>query len=380
MRVFICGDIVNSNRKYRIIDEQLEKVIQSCDFAICNFEAPIYSDNQTPTNKAGASIFQCEDVLDVLGKSGFNIYSLANNHIFDYGEAGLIKTINEIESRGYTAIGAGRNMTEIYREHIVHESGLSVAIISAAENEFGCVGDKSDRPGYAWVLSHRFEDKIRELKRKVDKVIVISHAGLEDVDFPMEIWRDKYKRFIDIGADLIVGHHPHVPQGFEVYKNKKIFYSLGNFFFDYNRSNMVSDDSFSLVIEITKNNEIDVDIVYHRSNGELTELSSSDDVSFDMRKLNSLITDGYLERVNEICLEKYHQYYKNYYRKAMLLPKDNVKVIEWLKFYVKRFLFSDRMKFEADTMLLHNIQIDTHLYVVKKALTERLNNAKKNKK
>lgn len=380
MKIFVCGDIVNSKKNKNIVDSKLNSIIQSCDHAICNLEAPLYDENQKATPKCGASIFQCDGSINELRDIGFDIYSLANNHIYDYGFDGLQKTISTIEKLECLHLGAGKNHNDAYRELILDNGDVSVAVIAAGENEFGCIADNKDIPGYAWILSNTIEDKIRDLRSKVDKIIIISHAGLEDVNFPLALWRDKYRRFIDLGADIVIGHHPHVPQGFETYKSKQIFYSLGNFFFDYNRKNKVTDDSYSLVLDIEKQRTINVSIVYHKSDNSTTSLSNSNDVSFDINYLNSLIENNYAKREIDICINKYDSIYRNYYRKAMNLPNKSCNVFDFVKHVAKLIFFKGRVKLYSDLLLLHNIKIDTHLYVVKAALESEIKNAQEDKK
>ncbi|MFA0712126.1 CapA family protein [Vibrio splendidus] len=376
MKIFACGDIVNSKPNKNIVDPKLKSIIKSCDHAICNLEAPLYDESQKAIPKCGASIYQCDDSINELRNIGFDIYSLANNHIYDYGYNGLKKTIKAIEEIECLHLGAGKDHKEAYRELVLDDGDVSVAFISAGENEFGCMGDKENIPGYAWILSNKIEDKVRDLKNRVDKVIIISHAGLEDVDVPLALWRDKYRRFIDIGADLVIGHHPHVPQGYETYKSRQIFYSLGNFFFDYDRKNKVTDDSYSLVLDINKQKMIDASIIYHKSVNFTTSLSNSENVSFNINDLNNLIQNSHDEKSTEICIKKYNSIYRNYYRKAMSLPSEKCSIFDLLKHLTKLMFFKEKLKFQSDLLFLHNIKIDTHVHVVKVALEDKFKNAK----
>jgi poly-gamma-glutamate capsule biosynthesis protein CapA/YwtB (metallophosphatase superfamily) len=80
-----------------------------------------------------------------------------------------------------------------------------------------------DSIGCSWINHHRFNSIIKEAKTKVDYLIAITHAGLEMVDLPLPEWRDIYREMINMGCDAIVGGHPHVPQGYEIYNGKPIF-------------------------------------------------------------------------------------------------------------------------------------------------------------
>ena len=107
-----------------------------------------------------------------------------------------------------------------------------MGVLAACEAEFGCFTEVCNRGGYAWLNHHLLDDAVVELSRQVDIVILVARSGVEHVDIPLPEWRSRYKRLCDLGVDVVFGHHPHVPQGYEAYNQSLIFYSLGNFYFD----------------------------------------------------------------------------------------------------------------------------------------------------
>lgn len=153
------------------------------------------------------------------------IFTLANNHMMDFGEEGLIETKKRLQERDIPFVGAG-NLQEAQRPIIIEESGKKIGILSCAELQFGMAGE--NRVGIAPLGIWLF-DAIRKLKEKVDVVIVSCHIAVEMIPVPSPQLRDFYRSLIDAGATIIHGHHAHVPQGWESYKDGYIFYGLGNF-------------------------------------------------------------------------------------------------------------------------------------------------------
>lgn len=242
IKIFACGDVVNTTENKNFVSGGLKKIIREADISVCNFEAPIKTDSQ-PIPKAGPNIYQSRESIKYLKEAGFNLCSLANNHIYDFGREGLHSTIEEIKKFNLEYVGAGLDFESAYREKVFNIQGTKIGFLAACEAEFGCLTEDENRGGYAWLNHYLIEDKIRKLKKYVDIIILIAHAGVEEIDIPLPEWRGKYKRFCDLGVDILIGHHPHVPQGFEQYKKSLIFYSLGNFYFDTQSFKNKTDDS-----------------------------------------------------------------------------------------------------------------------------------------
>lgn len=192
-----------------------------------NLEGPVLPGNNSLRKlpKVGPSLFSC--VLP--SQNNRFIFSLANNHIMDYGLLGLESTIDLLDSNGFKACGAGKNTQDAREPIIVEDNGIKVGIIACCEAQFGVA--LRNQAGVAefgpWV-----HNAILDLRKKVDAVIVSVHAGVEDSPWPFPHIRDLYKSFINVGATVVHGHHAHVPQGYEAYGDGLIFYGMGNFAVD----------------------------------------------------------------------------------------------------------------------------------------------------
>ncbi len=369
VRLFACGDIVNSTVKKDFIDISLESIIQNSDISIGNFEAPINISPMNPISKAGPHVYQSRESVKCLKDAGFNFMSLANNHIYDYGQSALENTIGELNKYYIEYIGAGLNFEDAYVSKKIEKNGITIGLLAIAENEFGCLYEPQNKGGYAWIFHHLVEDNIRKLKQEVDIVVLIAHAGVENIAFPLKEWRDRYKRLCDVGVDVVIGHHPHVPQGYEKYNKSMIFYSLGNFYFDTSSFKDNSDDSYSVVLEFVKSGLKDFKIIYHKKIDGQTRRVEKNEVNFSCEYLNSLLENNYEKLNNEMCIELFNKYYRSYYEFALNAIPKNTTILQIVKFIIKKILFKIRNEDSNNLLLLHNIRIDSHRFVVQRALS-----------
>lgn len=374
LKLFACGDVVNTTANNSFIDEKLRSIIKDSDIAICNLEAPIETEGVNAIKKAGPHIYQSKESIKYLQETGFNYVSLANNHIYDFGQKGLQNTIKKLKKYDFTYIGGGIDFQDAYKTSIIEKNGIRLGILAACENEFGCLYEKQNRGGYAWLFHYLIDDNIKKLKRECDFVLLIAHAGLEDIDFPIKEWRDRYQRLCDIGVDVIIGHHPHVPQGYEAYGNSLIFYSLGNFYFDTLSFVNKEDDSFSVCLRFKRDKKIDFEIIYHKKINRKTCLMDKENVNFSLENLNMLLGESYHELNNSISIEKFNEYYLSYYEQAIERFPQNGSLTLKIKWLIKKILLPLFLKKEKNLekrmlLLLHNIRIDTHRFVVQRALS-----------
>ena len=200
--------------------------------------------------------------------------------------------------------------------------------------------------------------------------MLLAHAGVENIDFPIREWRDRYKRLCNVGVDVVIGHHPHVPQGFEEYDKSLIFYSLGNFYFDVDNLEVQNrhNESYSVIL-VFDENDFSCELVFHKkSNGQVSVIEEKD-ASFRIDYLNSLLTNNYEVANNELSLSLFAKYYSDYYKSAMGLASDGDPFIRKVKAFLLRNLFKNKWKDKRNLLLLHNIRIDSHRFVVQRALS-----------
>lgn len=203
------------------------------DISLCNLENPLSSRGKAPGN---AITFRADSAfVEVLKWSGFDIYCLANNHILDCGPRALLDTRGILESNGLAAVGAGRNTDEAGAPLIVRRRGITFAFLAYVRVPGFGVPTADDRPRPAIADSAEIREGIARARVKADIVIVSFHWGVEYTPRPTAEQVNFAHLSIDSGADLVLGHHPHVIQSIEKYRGKFILYSLGNFVFDQHK-------------------------------------------------------------------------------------------------------------------------------------------------
>jgi poly-gamma-glutamate synthesis protein (capsule biosynthesis protein) len=202
------------------------------DLTAANLEYPV-TDRGVPAENKQFVFKGDAGALPALKDAGFDVVTLANNHTLDQGVEGLLDTMDHLDSAGIDHVGAGKNDTEAFAPVIKEVQGIKVAYIGVSRVvPIGSWKAEKDRAGVAESYdTTRAKAAIKKAKEKADIVVVMVHWGIEKADLPEEYQRDFARQYIDSGADLVIGSHPHVLQGFEQYKGKWIAYSLGNFIF-----------------------------------------------------------------------------------------------------------------------------------------------------
>ena len=236
----------------------IASVFADAELSIVNVEMPVAGD-WTPIIKDGPSLSVSFNAVGAgLGSLGCSVACLANNHIMDYGEPGLIATLNALSALGIQALGAGKDQDEAIQPVVVDINGCRIGLLNMAEGEEAKASHQS--PGAApldipWVCQ-----QVKTLTELVDVVVVIVHAGREYVPVPPPYIREAYRMLADAGASLIIGHHPHVPQGVELWNGVPIAYSLGNFVFEVTPEVWPRNVGSLLVAKISKSGIVGFEI------------------------------------------------------------------------------------------------------------------------
>ncbi len=208
--------------------------LRAADIAAGNLENPI-TDRGDPEDKQ-YTFRTHPDAVAGMVEGGFDVFNLANNHTLDYGLIGMRDTMTHLSEAGLGYMGAGENDEQAFRPHIVKKHGMRIDFLGFT-NVVPHIGWKAekDQPGLAETYNHtRAVEAIARSEEEADLVVVFVHWGIERQETPEPYMIEKARRYIDAGADLVVGSHPHVLGGIESYKDKWIAYSLGNFIFTVN--------------------------------------------------------------------------------------------------------------------------------------------------
>ncbi|KAF6582650.1 CapA family protein [Paenibacillus sp. EKM211P] len=212
--------------------QYLGSLFHKDDLTIANLETPVTTNGVGALNKT--YVYKSSPkALTAMAAAGVNAVNLANNHILDQGTSGLLDTLKYLDEKGIAHAGAGRNAKEAYAPHYFERNGIKIALLGATRVMPEANWNASAKqPGVAGAYdSTAIVKSIREARNQADLVIVVAHWGKERVTTLEPHQTELSHAFIDAGADLVIGGHPHVLQGMEQYKGKWIAYSTGNFIF-----------------------------------------------------------------------------------------------------------------------------------------------------
>ncbi len=222
-----------------LVDKDIRAYLSSADHVIVNVEGPF---SKPETNDATDGVSSLKHGMDpnaavFIRDLGADIFNINNNHIMDAGEKGMKDTLDISMSLGAMTIGAGMNLNEASAPIFFNEAG-GIGLLSVGY-ERACRKASDDTPGCLnFSDMDIIRDRIEMIKGRSRYCVVIAHDGEEFTALPSPYTRDRYHSYLEMGADIVIAHHPHVPMNYETVGEKIIFYSLGNFIFDtdYQRS------------------------------------------------------------------------------------------------------------------------------------------------
>lgn len=256
MRLVFTGDTVftgsfeGQETNTGLLSSDVKDFLQTADSCVCDIEGPICSDKKITDRVA---IRSQPAIHSFLTSIHGDILFLGNNHILDYGQSGLISTLRFADENGYKKFGAGLNIQEASSPLILNSICGLLALrynnkhARASDTECGCL---------IWDEDNLIKNRIQKIKSECKWCILVIHGGDEFCPMPLPEIRERYLKFLEWGADVIVAHHPHVVQNYEIREDKAIFYSLGNFVFDdnYMRFFPEAKEGVLLKLDIDENN------------------------------------------------------------------------------------------------------------------------------
>lgn len=237
---FMPGGLLSSDIvKYKnsFLSEEVRRSLNA-DIVFSNLECPLCN-LEGPPHRLKTSIHAKEESIIYLKNAGFNIVSIANNHATDFGWSSLEKTIEILEENNIRHVGAGKNLEEARKPAIIDIKGVKIGFLAYCTGIFSRVPTVEEDIRYATENSygvspydpHSINEDIENLKKYADYIVISMHWQDEFIHYPIPEVILEAHRIIDMGADLILGHGPHVLQGYEEYHDGLILYSLSNFLF-----------------------------------------------------------------------------------------------------------------------------------------------------
>lgn len=262
MKITFCGDfypsinmINNHIQNNKLFDDQIIKLFKNSHYSFVNLEAPFsYLNNNFKKNlKLAENLSIPQQGINILKELKISHVCLANNHIMDFGQEGLDFTIDTLVSNDIGYLGTIKtNQIKTYKPLTIKDKNNKIAIFNIAEGEESSI--KFNEEGVINYDKFEILNTISTYKQRGFFVIIIVHAGVEHIDAPPPHIVNLYRNYCDLGADIVIGHHPHVVQGYEEYLNSKIYYSLGNFLMRKECWNRNTSKGQIITLDINSNN------------------------------------------------------------------------------------------------------------------------------
>ena len=229
--------------------------LHSADHVVVNVEGPLSERKKSLMPNGVEKLMHTMDpgAIGFLNRIHADIWNLVNNHIMDAGEEGLRDTLKHAMENNVKTLGVGMNIEEAMKPVILKEAG-GIGIFGVGYQR-ACRKAEEDKAGcFSWSDLDRIRKVIDEIKSRCRWCIIVAHAGEEFTSLPSPYTRQRYLDYLDLGADIVVAHHPHVPMNYETFQGKAIFYSLGNFVFDtdYQRSQYNTEKGLLLRLDLNE--------------------------------------------------------------------------------------------------------------------------------
>ncbi len=236
MKIVIGGDVsihdaeevFAKKQTDKIFNEGLRDLFHSADEVIVNLECAI-TDKNTPIKKFGPNLCAPIGTGQVLNEAGVTVCALSNNHIFDFGKAGVKDTLAELDKFGLAYTGYGKNELDARKDYVIEREGKKIAVINVCEHEYSYA--LPNREGARAYDPYDTNDDITAAKKTADYVIVIYHGGKEECRYPSPRLVKLCRSMVRHGADVVLCQHSHCIGCYEQFEGGHILYGQGNFHF-----------------------------------------------------------------------------------------------------------------------------------------------------
>lgn len=318
MKLIIGGDVsIKEDCEQLFKDENVEElfrditqVFKSADRTLINLECAV-TEKDTPIKKIGPNLKAPLNTVETLKKAGVTDAGLANNHIFDFGKAGLKDTVELLEKFGINYTGIGENDIDARKNLIISDGKIKIAVIAVCEHEYSYA--LPDRVGTRAYDPYDTNDDIALAKQSADYVIVTYHGGKEECRYPSERLVKACRSMIKHGADVVLCQHSHCIGCYEQFNGGHILYGQGNFHFICKRYENKEDKGYMwntgllVALDIDKNGlKIDFLPTIVDGNGvRLCQGEEKEKILSELKERSLSLKDGsYKERFREFCFTK----------------------------------------------------------------------------
>ena len=282
---------------YGILSEDVVKTMNDSDLMVANSEFTV-SDRGSPLKGKQFTFRAKKERLSIYSEMGIDLVTLANNHVYDYGMDAFLDMLDAFDEYKIPHIGAGHNLDEAKEEYYFIVNGYKIAFLNGtrAEKYIMTKDATVDSPGvFRCYDTTNMVNQIKSIRDNSDYVIVIMHFGKEGSHDLEKEQVESAKQYVDAGADVIIGHHAHVLQGIEFYKDKPIIYNLGDFIFN-------SQKEYTAIFQIILNNDgtMNYKMLPALQNNMFTDFIKDDEKKNLIKDLNSWSVNALIDEDGNI--------------------------------------------------------------------------------
>lgn len=329
MKLFVTGDlsIIHPYNVSTQLDKSVVDMFAKSDINIVNLEAPV-TESKSKILKTGLHLkSDRKSVTGIVRMLNVKVDTLANNHLLDYGEQGVSDTLTFCKEQGIETVGGGMSLYEASKTLHLKSMEGKIAIVNFAENEWASATLLSAGANPMNVIDNT--RKIKTARDIADYVIVIIHGGHEYYNLPSPRMVNQYHFYAEQAADLIVGHHTHCMNGYEIYNGVPIYYSLGNFLFTMNSNN--DDWYIGLILEVNITSKgIDCQIHPVKQGKE----------NFNLTLLDGIDKESVLNRIDSYCnvIKDSDKLYENWNKYVVRQSKQYLNYLSPLSSIINRYI------------------------------------------
>lgn len=300
MKIILGGDVVPTKENNDLFSEaNVNALLEdglldywlSADFRVINLECPITNSNETIIKQGPRLVanMSCFKGLKALNPS---LVLLANNHIMDAGESGLLDLLQMLKDNGLKSIGAGKDLTEISSSFIINDADKKVGIYVLCDREFSAA---ENRKAGANAISFKCFKELKELSKELDYLITVYHGGKEYYRYPTSRLQELCHEMVDAGSNLVICQHSHCIGSEEEYNGSTILYGQGNFIFNKKHDEFWGS---SLLVEINTENGFHIKYVPIIQTKVGTRLASNNEAAVILNELENrscnIVMDGFI--------------------------------------------------------------------------------------
>lgn len=327
MRLLIGGDFCPIGRAEKLLaagkmifDESLRDEIAAADYFVANLECPL-TDNSRAIMKSGPHLRATKKISVGLGSLGVNCFSLANNHIMDFGKDGLVDTVEALDSSGISHFGYkvdGRGKSTI----LIERAGRKVAILAFSNLEFSLFYDHCGTGVFPIDVIDILKE-IETVRRHVDHFVVLLHTGLFNYPLPFPSQRKLCRYLVEVGASAVLCQHSHTCGAYEHYRSGFISYGQGSLVFDMNRPGSNWESGYLVALDLSSS-LVEASIIGVKQFGREpnVRLQTPDEQQMlvsSLERFNAALND---EAIFDFHLDEYVRKGTRSYYGNMLLPSN----------------------------------------------------------